>query len=84
MWAGVSQRGVAFWDAKLGVCQRGGALGTPMLERLLEVEENTGRRSKPSTISLEANFNPRRKIELRGLLPPPPISLELRGNHPHH
>ncbi|MED6107833.1 hypothetical protein PIB30_017915 [Stylosanthes scabra] len=36
------------------------------------------------TVSLESHFNSRRKIELRGLLPPPPISLELRGNHSHH
>ncbi|MED6123328.1 hypothetical protein PIB30_048123 [Stylosanthes scabra] len=73
---------------------------------LIIPRRKTGRRSKPSTISLEANltsqedkqrrgssylltvsleshFNSRRKTELRGLLPPPPISLELRGKSHH-
>ncbi|MED6208006.1 hypothetical protein PIB30_041013 [Stylosanthes scabra] len=36
------------------------------------------------TVSLESHFNPRRKTELMGLLPPPPITLELRGKSDSH
>ncbi|MED6224334.1 hypothetical protein PIB30_082983 [Stylosanthes scabra] len=37
-----------------------------------------------SQLSLASSLYPRRTTELRGLLPPPPISQGLRGNHPHH
>ncbi|MED6174997.1 hypothetical protein PIB30_074298, partial [Stylosanthes scabra] len=43
-----------------------------------------GDHSNLLTVSLGSHFNPKRTTELRGILPPPPISQGLRGNHPHH